>query len=131
MRLMIIFTMLSGISAQSKKEIKDDFLKACRICEQVITWTPKWVTKDTIKKCKIYLSGCQGLLNRFEGLAASGDFHAIHEDFHVQKPKVDLEKYQLVTRVLPVILLLIIWFLITFYIWSRRTNTAACSQNLL
>lgn len=129
---MIILTMVCGISAQSKKEIKDDFLKACRICEQVITWTPKWVTKDTIKKCKIHLTGCQGLLNRFEGLAASGDFHAIHEDFHERKiPKVDLEKYQLLTRILPVVLLLIICFVITFYIWLRRTNSVACSHNFL
>ena len=123
MKLMIIFTMLSGISAQSKKEIKEDFLKACRICEQVITWTPKWVTKDTIRKCKIYLTGCQGLLNRFDGLAASEDFHAIHENFHEHKiTKVDLTKNQLVTRVLPAALLLIICFFITFYIWSRRTK---------
>ena len=121
MKLTVIFTILSGISAQSKKEIKDDFLKACRICEQIITWTPKWVTKNTIRKCKIHLTGCQGLLNRFEGLAASEDFPAFHEDFHERKiPKVDLTKNQLVTRVLPAVLLLIICFFITIYIWFRR-----------
>ena len=110
MQFIILLVTACGVAAQSKKEMKDDFLKACRVCEQVVNWPPKWVDRATVGRCKKHLAGCQGLLNRYDGLAASGQLHILPQNSNTVEHSN--EKVQTVTRVLTVALLILSFVLL-------------------